>query len=237
MKKIIRGIRFRIKRMLFERFGIPKVQKMDISKAVLKCYLPKNPIIVDCGAHDGTDSVSLCKMLKGRVHSFEPVDEVYNRLKTNTANYKAISTYKLALSNENGLAEFYVSEGESDGSSSLLPPLQHLIDHPRTLFNRKIVVETKTLDTWAEEQKIENIDLLWLDMQGSEMNMLKASHKILRTVKMIHTEVSTKDTYKGVAQYAEYRAFLEHKGFKVLHEAIPEGWDMGNVLFIRKVYA
>lgn len=71
-------------------------------------------------------------------------------------------------------------------------------------------------------------------MQGFEMNMLKASKNILNTVKLIHTEVSTRETYKGVALYQEFRTFLENRGFVVLLEAIPEGWDMGNVLFIRK---
>jgi len=71
-------------------------------------------------------------------------------------------------------------------------------------------------------------------MQGFEMNMLQAAGSILNTVSVIHTEVSTKETYKGVAQYAAYRSYLETLGFKVEAEAIPEGWDMGNVLFVRK---
>jgi FkbM family methyltransferase len=143
-------------------------------------------------------------------------------------------TYQLALSDRNGLQEFYVSEGTSDASSSLLAPHDHLKDHPDTQFNKKITVSAKTLDSWAAEHGITSVDLLWLDMQGFEMNMLEASPNILDTVKVIHTEASTRETYKGVVQYREYRSFLESRGFKVMIEAIPEGWDMGNVLFVRK---
>ncbi|HEV8082388.1 MAG TPA: FkbM family methyltransferase [Chitinophagaceae bacterium] len=233
MNRILHSLTYHSKRVLFEYFAVPRVRQMDISKVYFKNYLPKSPVIIDCGAHIGDDSRSLIKFLKGTVHSFEPVEELYARLKQNTSAYKNIFTYKLALSDCNGTSEFYVSEGESDGSSSLLPPLLHLKDHPRTLFRKKIIVETKTLDSWASENNITNIDLLWLDMQGFEMNMLQASNKILDTVKLIHTEVSTRETYKGVGLYNEYKKFLESKGFKVLVEAIPKNWDMGNVLFIK----
>ena len=75
--------------------------------------------------------------------------------------------------------------------------------------------------------------MLWLDMQGYELKMLMQSSAILDAVSVIHTEVSTRATYKGVVQYKDYRTFLESKGFQVQFEAIPNGWDMGNVLFVK----
>ena len=130
--------------------------------------------------------------------------------------------------------DFYMSEGASDASSSLLEPKDHLADHPDTVFTNKIAVKTATLDSWAKENNISKVDMLWLDMQGYELRMLKASEVILQTVSVIHTEVSTKETYKGVAQYNELRSFLVERGFSVKIEAVPQGWDMGNVLFVRK---
>jgi FkbM family methyltransferase len=144
-----------------------------------------------------------------------------------------VTCYQIALSNQNGEQTFYVSEGGSDGSSSLLEPKDHLTDHPDTFFNSHVLVSCLTLDTWAEKYNVEFVDLLWLDMQGFELDMLKASKKILPTVKAIHTEVSTKETYKGVPLYSVLRQYLESKGFKVAVEAIPPGADMGNVFFVR----
>jgi FkbM family methyltransferase len=162
------------------------------------------------------------------------VENIYNRLVYNTSAYSGIHCYKLALGNQNGVQFFYVSEGASDASSSLLEPQDHLTDHPDTAFNNKIEVQTVTLDDWANQNNITKIDLLWLDMQGFELAMLKASKHILKSVSAIHTEVSTKETYKGVGLYKDYRAFLEEQGFTAVVEAIPEKWDMGNVLFVRK---
>jgi FkbM family methyltransferase len=218
----------------FQRWGMPVIKQDKISKSILKKYLPNNPVIVDCGAHDGIDSMELAKILGGQVHAFEPVDNLFTRLKKRTKDVSNIHCYNLALSNESGTAFFYISEGSSDASSSLLEPSEHLLDHPDTSFNSKTEVQTLTLDEWARQNEIAKVDMLWLDMQGFEVNMLMASDHILQTVSVIHTEVSTKETYKGVIQYSAYRSFLESKGFSVVEEAIPAGWDMGNVLFVRK---
>lgn len=234
MKNILGSIEYRINKHLFEQFAIPKTHNEKISKVILRKYVPKNPVMIDCGAHDGKDSVELTGVLKGTIHCFEPVNNLYERLKQRTKKYPGIFTYQIALSDKNGVEEFFLSEGESDASSSLLPPLSHLKDHPETLFREKVIVETLTLDAWAAKNGIDHVDLLWLDMQGFEMNMLQAGKQILNTVKVIHTEVSTRETYKGVALYTEYKSFLKSEGFEVVLEAIPNGWDMGNVLFVRK---
>ncbi|MEP7108248.1 MAG: FkbM family methyltransferase [Ferruginibacter sp.] len=234
MKNYLGIAKYYAQKCLFDKYAIPKIKYEKISKTLLKKYLPEKPIVIDCGAHDGADSVELAKILKGEIHSFEPVNNLFSRLKTNTHNFPNIYCYEIALSNKNGSQDFYISEGRSDASSSLLMPKAHLDDHPDTFFKTKITVKTLTLDYWAEINKIEKVDLLWLDMQGFELNMLEVSEKILAKVSVIHTEVSTKETFVGVAQYAEYREFLENKGFNVVLEAIPVGWDMGNVLFVRK---
>jgi FkbM family methyltransferase len=219
---------------IFQKGGIPQKKNEHISKSILKKYLPQMPVIIDCGAHDGADSIELARILKGQIHSFEPVKEIFTRLKKKTEPFSNIHCYNLALSDQTGIQHFYVSEGVSDASSSLLEPQDHLLDHPDTYFNKKIEVEALTLDEWARRNNIAKVDLLWLDMQGFELNMLKASDTVLKTVSLIHTEVSTKETYKGVSVYSDYRKFLESKGFSVIMEAIPTGWDMGNVLFQRR---
>lgn len=230
----IKSARFYLSQFMFHRLAIPKVSNEHISKRMIKRHLPTNPVMLDCGAHEGKDSFDLLKCFGGSIHSFEPVPELFEKLKKKMQGIKNSYTYPIALSDVNGINEFYVSEGKSDGSSSLLAPKDHLISHPDTFFRKKVMVETKTLDSWAATHRIEKIDLLWLDMQGFEMNMLLASKKIFNSVKVIHTEVSTRETYEGVHLYKEYRDFLIENGFDVIIEAIPNGWDMGNVLFVKK---
>jgi FkbM family methyltransferase len=144
-----------------------------------------------------------------------------------------IECINLALAERSGSTEMFISSGVSDGSSSLLKPTGHLIEHPDTYFNDTISVNTTTIDTWADSRHITFIDMLWLDLQGYELSVLKSSPNILKMVKVIHTEVSVRQQYEGAPLYAELREWLEIQGFSVIMEAIPASWDGGNVLFIR----
>ena len=221
--------------LLQQKWGIVKsTDPFSISKSLLKKYLPKNAVMIDCGAHVGSDSIELARIFpQSIIHSFEPVPAIFSQLKQNTQQYSNIKSHQLALSNIEGIAKMYVSSGVSDASSSLLMPTGHLHDHPDVFFDDSIDIRTVSLDKWAEENNIPAVDFLWLDMQGFEFKMLEASGKILPTVKAIHTEVSMRETYKNAILYNDFKIWLEAKGFRLVKEAIPPGADMGNALFVR----
>ncbi len=220
---------------LKKRFNQTIVKSETINKNYIRQFLPANPVIIDAGAHVGGDSIEMCRLFSGsKVHSFEPVPAIFQLLKHNTRKFTRITCHTIALSNKNGEQVMHVSSGASDGSSSFLQPKEHLKDHPDVFFNQDITVQTITLDDWAAKQGIEQVHLLWLDMQGFELEVLKVSSVILPKVNAIHMEVSTRPTYEGVPLYNEVKTWMEANGFHVQVEAIPKGWDMGNVLFVRK---
>jgi FkbM family methyltransferase len=220
---------------LKKKFNFQILHSDTINKNYILKFLPKNPIIIDAGAHVGGDSIEMIRFFPGStVHAFEPVPEIFETLKYNTRKFKRIFCYPLALSNKSGENNLNISSGSSDGSSSFLRPKGHLKDHPDVFFTREIKVKTLTLDDWAEINCIKKIDFLWLDMQGFELEVMKASPLILSTVQVIHLEVSTRETYESVPLYNEVKDWLISQDFRVEIEAIPLGWDMGNVLFVRK---
>ncbi len=233
--KAAKSFKHNLRNVLFDKYAIPLKINERISKAVLKRMLPANPVIIDCGAHNGTDTVELATLFKsGVVHAFEPISQLYSKLSARATKFDNIRCYQVALADRDGVMDFFISEGESDASSSLLKPQEVLKFHPDTFFKEKISVTTRTLDSWAFENNIPRVDMLWLDMQGYELQTLQASKKILDTVSVIHTEVSTRELYAGIGHYKDYRIFLESKGFTVVVEAIPKGWVMGNALFVKK---
>lgn len=231
--KIVRKLKIEFS-FLQKRFDRTVVRNENINKNYIRQFLPANPVIIDAGAHVGGDSIEMFRLFKNAtIHSFEPVPEIFSKLKHNTRKFPGIHCYNVALSNSNGEQVMHVSSGASDGSSSLLQPKDHLKDHPDVFFNEDIAVQTLKLDDWAANEKIKRVDLLWLDMQGFELEVLKASSVIFPTVNAIHMEVSTKAVYEGMPLYGEVKAWLEMQGFSAAVEAIPAGWDMGNVLFVR----
>ena len=202
-------------------------------KKALATYLPPNPVIVEAGAHDGTDTADFARLWPGgRVYAFEPVPVLFERLQSTTAGLTNVTCFPVALANENGIATLHVSGGESDGSSSLLRPTGHLEDHPGVTFEFDLQVPTITLDTWLNGDRRRRPDLLWLDLQGAEYAVLSASPRSLAAASAVYCEVSLHESYAGGALYSTLRAFMESAGFLVAREEL--FWkDGGNVLFVR----
>lgn len=205
--------------------------------ALVTPYLPEDPIIVEAGAYDGSDSIIISEWWpQGMVHSFEPIPELYKKLSHKTQQSKSIITYQLALGDFVGIGSMYVSEepwnlGIPSQSSSLLEPKDHLY-YASTLFTQKIDVVVKTLDIWAEEKNIDHVDFLWLDMQGYELNTLMASPKIMKTVKAILTEVEFVEAYKDQYLFEDVILWLESQGFVMIAKNDSYGW-FGDALFVR----
>lgn len=206
-----------------------------IDKNFIKQYLPENPVIIEAGACDGLDTIEMASEWPNcKIYAFEPVPFLFSRLAERVRECKNVSVFQVALSDKSGFADFYISSGRSHGgSSSLFQPKEHLIDHPEIIFSEKIQVKTQTLDQFAHENNIQKIDFLWLDMQGAESLMLRASPEILKTVKLILTEVNITEQYANCELYDSYKKWLESIGFEAVREDLP--WkNGGNVLFVRK---
>jgi len=149
------------------------------------------------------------------VHAFEPLNEHFVTLVNNTQRFTNVVRYQYGLANKVGKFSFYVSErnGEIMGSSSLLAPKDHLYWCKDILFPKAVQIETLTLDAWAQQYNINYVDFLWLDLQGSELDVLRASPHILKTVKVIWTEASYGEMYKKCARFPQLKQFLENAGF------------------------
>lgn len=223
---------YRFRNLLLKLYKT-NTSKGTISLSEIAKYLPRNPIIVEAGAHIGIDTLQMNKEWpKGRIFAFEPVPNLFEKLIANTKRISNINCFNLALGKETSFATMHISSGVSDASSSLLSPQEHLLEHPDVKFETTIDVNVTTLDSWAAQHNIYKIDFLWLDLQGYEMYVLEASPRILSSVTAIYTEVSLKQVYEHVPLYPEYRSWLENQGFYVEREELP--WpDMGNVLFVR----
>ncbi len=232
MKRLFTKLLNRFKK-LFLKFRKREIFPGEVPKEYIASFLPKNPLIIEAGAHVGLDTIEMSKFWpKAKIHAFEPVPHIYDKLKDNTKGCKNVTCYELALSDHSGTAKLFMSSGDSDASSSLLKPKEHLSLHPTVLFRDEVEIKTITLNDWAVSNNIKNIDFLWLDLQGLELHVLKKSDVILKTVKAIMTEVSLVENYAGGALYPELKSWLESNGFKVQREEI--AWsDGGNVFFVR----
>lgn len=208
------------------------METKNISKESIARYLPKNPVIVEAGAHIGRDTIKMHKAWPtSTIHAFEPVPELYSYLIDNTAPYPKIFCYPLALSNVTGESTFFVSSGRSTATSSFFEAGRYQEQFPDTLFSPSLV-QTITLDEWTQLHSIMHVDALWLDMQGAELQALQGALKMLSNISVIHTEVNLTERYKGIPLYPEIKQWLLDQGFTIAHETFPHP-EWGNILFVR----
>ncbi len=202
------------------------------SRELIKSFLPTNPVIVEAGAHIGRDTLTMSKLWpQSTIHAFEPVPKLFGQLKKNVADNPNIHCYQLALSNKTGTASLYISDEQCTAISSLLKPAEIAQEKPTISFTPQ-TVQTITLDDWAKKHSIDHVDFLWLDMQGAELQALKAASQLLKKVKALLIEITLTERYQGNPLYAEVKTWLEKQGFAVEVEHFHhQQW--GNVLFVR----
>ena len=208
--------------------------------SLVKPYLPENPIIIEAGSFNGSDTKKLATFWpQGTVYAFEPVPEIYALLLENVKDIQTIHPQNIALFESTGNATFHVSMHPKKPerpfqAGSLLQPTKRLELSP-VLYPSTIIVPTITLDEWATQNNITHIDFAWLDMQGTELNVLKASPNMLATLKVIHMEVEFIQAYANQYVKEDVEQYLGNHGFTLLAQDFENttDWFYGNQVWIK----
>lgn len=198
---------------------------------MVRKYLPTNLSILEAGAHVGMDTYGLSKLWpRGRVYAVEPIPSLYQILTEKCAACKNVFPFNIALGDANEERDIFISGGTSNASSSLMTPTAHTTLFPQVTFDQTMKVKVRRIADWAKEENIAKFDLLWLDMQGYEVNALIGADHLLSQTSVIYTELSREALYEGMPTEKEYIAFLETRGFKL--SFLTPGDDIKEGIFI-----
>jgi FkbM family methyltransferase len=126
-------------------------------------------IILDIGANTGLYGlVSQCVNPNAQVHCFEPINGVYDILEKNISkNNYSIKSHKLALSDYNGKGKIYLPLGAELAYSVTVN--KNTLNESRV---NEIDIDVMKLSTFIEQNKIENIDLMKIDVETHEVEVL-----------------------------------------------------------------
>jgi FkbM family methyltransferase len=133
--------------------------------------------------------------------------------------------WPLGLWSEPGRRPFYANR--SPGGSSLYPQNVALTDRWKfentkdSFLAREIFrpegppcdVELTSLDAWAKEACISDLDFLKLNVQGAELEILRGAESLLPRVTGIMVEVSFVESYAGRPMFSDIDGFLRRQGF------------------------
>ena len=141
-------------------FGLPI---SEFSKSDIYTLLPDNPIIVEAGCADGTDTLIFAQQYpRAKIIALEPLPELFEIASARTSNYSNVQLYRLALSNESDqIRTLYTgAQDKIHQSSSLLAPSDHDKYYPEIEFKREVQVKTISLVNLFKSNGIESVDLL-----------------------------------------------------------------------------
>ena len=121
----------------------------------------------------------------------------------------------------------------------MLKPSGHLDIHPEVGFDNELVLRTSTVDeilhnlqSEGQEKLVNKLDMLYIDVQGAELDVLKGAQEFLTKAKFVFAEVSHGGLYEGDTSIRPIIDFLEEHHFKLAFAYINKhGW--GDALFLK----
>jgi FkbM family methyltransferase len=177
--------------------GILFLPKLE--KALSKFLERGSPLVViDVGANRGQSLSFFQKMFSSMTYiGFEPQKHVFKALSERYSSCEGVILENLAIGNRTGSVTFY--ESHFDETSSLILPeftsRYHklksfiLLVNPKSMF-KELVVDITTLDQYCIENRLSRIDLLKIDVEGSELDVLIGASGLLSEgkIKVIQLE-------------------------------------------------
>ena len=211
---------------------------IDKCLEAIKPYKLDIKTIADIGTRDLEQSIEF--------HSVYPKAKIY-AIEANTESYKEclkikpdyIELFNFAALDYDGETSFYnVKQTDNKGASSIFEPTDRVVGVDLFHGLEKTIVPCKRIDTWAKENKIEQIDLAWIDVQSAEIPTLTGFGQMLYNVKVVATEAVTGTLYHGnrkydPSTYQEVKSFLESKGFEEISYEQPWALEC-DLVFLNK---
>lgn len=201
-------------------------------KSILE-RLSDSPCIIEAGTSIGQHTEVFAKRFpNGQIIGFEPIFELFEECKKRTQNYRNVNVFNLALGNkgQNEITLYWDDETKHDSASSLQPHENMSSYYPNLTFQTKRVVKSKTLDDVVVENRLKKIDLLWLDLQGAELSVLRnGGMYALSLCKYVHIEVAKSQMYRSQPLLSEVSQFFCSNDFQEVERAL--GWQYGNILY------
>lgn len=182
----------------------------------LKKLIKKNATIIDVGCNKGDTIDEFQNAFKcKKIYGFEPQKKCVEKLKVRFKNKKNIEIYNYALDDKIQKKHFYqhqcadvlsgfykinIKSKDHIDLKNRKRSKKNITKYKKTI-NKKVVVNTITLDHFIKKKKIKHINLLKLDTQGSEHRILQGTKKNLNKIDIIITEIQFWDYYSHKSDF------------------------------------
>jgi len=144
---------------------------------IINTLLPSDGVFIDIGANMGYCSLLMSKTVgeDGKVFAIEPSERDFLRLVDNVSlnRLNNVNVYRLAISDKSGNVKISIAPEERSSLNTL-----------GTAFSNKGIEELRTeeviattLDAFIKQEEIDRIDVIKMDIEGSEFKALKGARE------------------------------------------------------------
>jgi FkbM family methyltransferase len=138
-------------------------------------FLPPNGVLIDVGANCGLFTEQILRERDVKAYLFEPVPKYFNYCKSKFENKENVVIENVALTERSGNLQIFVDR-QNLGWNTLLQT-------KCTPGMTPVDIKAETFDTYAERNNIDKIDVIKIDVEGSEFRVLKGMQKTLSKLK------------------------------------------------------
>lgn len=164
--------------------------------------------VIEIGAYDCQESLKFTSLFpKATVTAFECNPRLINKCKENSEKSDRITLVEGMVTNIPENNTLYLCEG---GLSSMCYPME--------MEHALISVPTIKMEKYLDDSQI---DFLWIDVQGAELNVLQSFGHKLQNVKTIYCEVDiTEGRYATNSNMNTVSEFLFNNGYLIKDKMI-----------------
>ncbi len=178
-------------------------------------------VVFDVGARDCTESAGFASAYPGAtVFAFECNPAMLPQCRAAAAAEARIVLTEKAASDQSGRLAFFpinqalTGTGIAAGNPGASSLFQATGAYPEERYVQdRVEVDAIRLDEFCAAHSVADIDVLWMDVQGAELLVLRGLGGLLARVKFIHVEAEFFEIYRGQALFPEIDALLRAAGF------------------------
>lgn len=193
----------------------------DITRSKLYSLVKENDIVFDVGTNVGETLLNFGKLVGrgGFVYGFEPDDRNFNNVQKNIGlnDLKNLHVFNVGVSETKASVKLYRVDPHNLGMNRILS------EEESAKFDDYTVIETDTLDNIVAENKIEQVDVIKLDIEGYEMHALRGGIETLRRFRpKLFIEVGYSRLISNGTSPTEMVELLNGIGYVVRHAETDE---------------
>ena len=209
----LNGIKFRLNNTLFLKNSGSKFVSQSLNTINFIKFVKLNPkIIIDIGACWGEYSLNFAKEFPSSyIYSIEGSPINYStfqeNLRANPKFGKKIKSFNFIVTNFNGFEEISNNLNTMNTIKSLNNSKQNFVK-----------VKSRKIETFMKDEKLNGIDFLKIDIEGSELNLIESlKNKIIKVMQIeLINYNNLNENLNFIKSLSKYYVFYDCKNYKRL---------------------